>query len=303
MKHLGLRNPVESSVLKQLLEGRTPDGTRPLAPDYAQPDREPGWCLDLRVPQSVNVLWALAPEPARRSIETAHLTAAAITLLDLERDLSGFRTGRNLSEERLPDGVFACFPGRASPDQMPQLSVRAVIPNLGFLRDGTVTHFGSDQLLERRVGLATAYRALLGGQLQKRIGVFQEWADTDMRLVGVPSALCLKFCYDPNARHELTDACGRPATTLPGQELFAAWGRLGDKYGWGGKQAEALLGQIQRRTPWKNLMNQWEDTVQRARACSAQVAKSVKEIVLRPEKPPTRSRPGRSPDKDKGHSH
>ena len=303
VRQLGLRNPVESGVLKHLLEGRTPDGTKPLAPDYPQLNREPGWCLDLRVPQSVSVLWALAPEPARRSIETAHLTAAAITLLDLERDLSGFRTGRHLAEEQLPNGVFACFPGRASPDQMPQLSVRPIIPNQGFLPDGTVTNFGSDQLFERRAGLATAYQTLLGGQLQKHIGIFQEWADTDLRLVGVPSELCLKFGYDRNARHELTDAWGRPATALQGKELFEAWRRLGDKYGWGGKQAEALLDHINRRTPWKKLMNKWDDTVQRVRDCSAQVVESVKELVLQPRKPPTHSRPTRSRDKDMGHSH
>jgi len=303
VKPLGLRSPVESSVLKRLLEGHSPDGTRPLAPDCAHPNRAPGWCLDLGVPHSLSVLWALAPEAARESIELAHRAAAAVTLLDLERDLGGCRTGQHLAEELLPNGVFAWFSGRASRDQMPQLSVRAIIPNLGFLRDGTVTNFGSDRLLERRAGLATAYRALLGGQLQKHIGAFQEWANTDMRLVGVPPELCLKFCCDPNARHELTDACGRSATALQGQELFQAWRRLGDKYGWGGRQAEALLGQMKRRQIWMRLRDQWDHTVERARAGSAQVAKSVKEVVLQPTKSTGRSRPARSRAKDMGHSH
>lgn len=303
VKPLGLQSPVESSVLKHLLEGHSPDGTRPLAPDCAQPTREPGWCLDLRVPHSVSVLWALAPEAARASIERAHRAAVAVTLLDLERDLGGFRTGQHLSEERLPHGVFACFPGRVSHDQMPQLSVRAILPNLGFLRDETVTNFGSDRLLERQAGLATAYRALLGGQLQKQVGAFQEWANTDMRLVGVPPELCLKFCCDPNARHELTDARGQPATALPGQDLFQAWRRLGDKYGWGGRQAEALLAQMERRQIWVSLRDKWNHTVQRARACSAQVATSVKEVVLQPSQSTGRSQPARSRDKDMGHSH
>ena len=301
-QHLGLRNPVEASVLRHLLAGLTPDGTQPLVANQAQPERESGWCLDLQVPPSVSVLWALAPEPARQSIEQAHLAAAGVTLLDLEMDLGGLRTGRPRSEEQLPRGVFACFPGRASWDQRPQLSLRAIIPNLGFLGDGTVTGLGSEQLLERRRGLADAYRTLLGGQLQQRIGAFQEWAHTDMRLVGVPSELCAKFCVDPKARHELTDGSGRPATPLRSSELFGAWRRLGDKHGWGGRQAEALLGQMKRQQAWKNIASEWDKTLQRARACSSHAVQAVKRIVTGPGKSSTQPPSTPSRDKDMGHS-
>jgi len=47
-QHLGLRNPVEASVLRHLLAGLTPDGTQPLVANQAQPERESGWCLTCR---------------------------------------------------------------------------------------------------------------------------------------------------------------------------------------------------------------------------------------------------------------
>jgi hypothetical protein len=259
----------------------------------------------MRVPHSVSVLWALSPELARRNIEHAHIRAASMTLLDLELNLGGYRTGQRVPGELLPRGVFACLRRRADWDQMPNLTVRAIIPNVGFLRDGTVTEFGSTQLVARRASLAEAYRALLGGQLQKHVGAFQEWAGTDMRLFGVPAELCAKCFFDPNVRSELTDASGRPARTLGSQELLGAWRRLGDKYGWGPKQAEALLAQMKWRQAWKSIKAEWGETLRRARVCTSQVRRtlSLKHLVHQPSKPPPQDQPIRSRRKDIGHSH
>ncbi len=166
---LGLPNPIEPGVLQHFLAGRTPDGSRPLIPPPAPPDRPAGWCLELGVPQTVSVLWAMAPEPARRSIEQAHQAAAAVTLLDLELDLGRWRHGRPVSPESLPRGTFAGFQRRATWDQMPRLSIRAVVPNVGRLRDpseagaphrtnavGTAAHASGSQLETEGGGLEPA---------------------------------------------------------------------------------------------------------------------------------------------------
>ena len=129
VKLLQLKNPVQSSVFDNLVNGMTPDGCKSLVPRSGDPNRLAGWRVTITAPQDFNWTWGAFPKTVRLRLERAFAQAVQTTLKRLEREM----TGDNASPPRWDkSGLVAVFRHNAASDYSPQLQATALFFNLGL---------------------------------------------------------------------------------------------------------------------------------------------------------------------------
>ena len=92
---LGLGSEVEGNDLRNLLHGKSSDGTVALVQERRGAERQMGWDLTFSAPKSVSVLWSQTESGEdRQRIQQAHRAAVASTLQYLEGHVTYSRRTR-----------------------------------------------------------------------------------------------------------------------------------------------------------------------------------------------------------------
>lgn len=150
--------------------------------------------------KSVSVLWAIADDPTRATIEAAHRAAWQDTIGWLEDDVARTRVGRNGVRHADVDGlVVAAFDHRDTRTGDPQLHTHVVISNkVRTSIDGQWRALDGVTLHAAGVAASEKYNSLLEAHFRDRLGVeFSERPGAERRpvreLAGVPSELIAAF--------------------------------------------------------------------------------------------------------------
>lgn len=293
-------------------------------------ERVGAWKFSFSGSQSLSVLYALAPEKyAARiengQVETAHAALGELAgcLLDAEEQ-KGFmgtlldnrdtpaspstddrpeaqqnRTGH--LRDKMRECAFLVFSSSIATDQSPHLRTTAFLLNRSFFQAQPPRSIASAEDIRRvQAPLNEAYAGALDYFISKAIGPFKRVANIDeLRIVGVPQAVVQKFLFDPSFNQpDLFDPSSRG---LQRNELAAQWRAQGERFGWGPRQAEALLFALERERISSVLKDQicarFRDV---ERICRD--AKDSAKRMLKSERSTTIERQHKSKDRDREHS-
>ncbi|MCA9195292.1 MAG: relaxase domain-containing protein [Planctomycetales bacterium] len=157
---LGLIGEVQESVLKNLLEGLSPDGQKRLVQKRAGTIvRRAGFDLTFSLPKSVSVAWVTADRTTREEIDR-RAQAALEKTLDVIQELCGVaRRGKDGLIQESAKLVFAIFShdtARGLPGHLPDVNrhFHCVLPNLVVREDGTTGALDARPLFTRRMKMA-----------------------------------------------------------------------------------------------------------------------------------------------------
>src|SRR4051812_5877684 len=84
---LGLEEPVSQTTFSNLVNGKTPNGDRQLLEGAKNPDRVALLQLEFSAPQSLSVLWSMAPASYREYLESIPLMAAVDVIGPVHKQL------------------------------------------------------------------------------------------------------------------------------------------------------------------------------------------------------------------------
>ena len=195
---LGLDGPVDSDVVKDVLEGTVPDGSeRRLGRRNKDGDinHRPGRDITLSAPKSVS-LAALTGGDER--IVAAHDAAVRRTLAWIENNAVETRTMDAESGRMVRAGgqktVIATFRHDTSRNLDPQLHTHAVIANMVQGADGKWRTMANDRLYASKMLIGALYRAELARGLEA-LGyrVEKTHADGRFEIAGVPRPVIEAF--------------------------------------------------------------------------------------------------------------
>lgn len=253
-EELGLLHLVSKEALGQILDGRATDG-RPLVQAQDGRDHQPGWDLTFSAPKSVSVLWAMASPETRTIIQDAQRAAVERALQYLE-GAAGFtrrgKAGHRMERVRLLAALFEHGTSRA---EDPQLHTHALVPNVGLRRDGTFGTLWSRGFYLHKRAAGAIYRAELAHLLVERLGLRLTADKNSFGIHGVPKDLIRLFSKRREAiLRKLEDegleggrAAAFAALETRGRKslvardlLFSRWRAIGEEYGFGVREAEAL---------------------------------------------------------------
>lgn len=268
---LGLAGQVGDGELEAVFERRHPSSDEPLG-------RTPGagsvrgFDLQMAVPKSVSVLWALAdeygpPGVAGKVWEATH-GAAEATLDYLERRACTSRAGGGGSVALNGEGfVAAVFPHRFSREDDPQVHVHVLVANLTFAgqAEGVVPGWrmlDARDLYEHKLAAGYLFQAELRERLTRELGV--EWSEVRKgaaEIVGVPRSLAEALS---KRRAQILDALARDGRGGSAREAEIAalatrqakrsfdlaeqrgqWRALAGEHGFGAAELADALGQAE----------------------------------------------------------
>lgn len=271
---LGLEGVVSPEVFANVLEGRTPEGTRSLVQQQRSKNRKrrSGFDLTFSVPKSLSCLWSQLPREDREKIDklvedSVHRTLEAFVSLCGQ---SRRGKGGNTIEDAAP--VIALFrhdTARPIPGGIadPNLHVHAVVANLCFREsDGTFGAWDARKLFGKRMKMALGamFRAELSSKLQEHLGLKtyrplrgrKKKVASWWEISGVPAAFVEAMSKRRKEierwlkKHGLSGAIASEKAALNTregkskhsmEELYAEWNRLGQKHDFGPQQAIDLL--------------------------------------------------------------
>jgi len=244
-KILGLDSTVTFEVFHNLVNGRTPDGKSDLftRSDGSGPR---AWYRRCTAPGSVSSVWALGSPVIQELISESHNDAVNSELICAERGVGG---DPNLEpDEYLSSFLFACFPGRASRAQSPQLHTRVVWINAAFSRFQVTQPLSAEQrkFIE---ALSNDYDGYLYRNLRSQLGRFRvpNYNGAQPEIIGVPAELYAGYaraCLDRGGPFEPVLRANGKASTR--EELLECWRRQAEDFGWGASEAAALIRCVRR---------------------------------------------------------
>lgn len=256
---LGLGSEVEGNDLRNLLHGKSSDGTVALVQERRGAERQMGWDLTFSAPKSVSVLWSQTESGEdRQRIQQAHRAAVASTLQYLEGHVTYSRRTRGGAVHERAGLVMAAFSHQTSRARDPQLHTHVIVTNLGVRRDGTTGTIVSKPFYQQKMVLGAMYRAELARNLTEYLGVRWEAHRTWHEIAGVPrkvmdhfskrrqqieAALEERGLSSPEAAAvaALNTRNKKDLTPRPREELFREWHEAGKAVGWGPREAKAFL--------------------------------------------------------------
>jgi conjugative relaxase-like TrwC/TraI family protein len=181
-----LQDPVTGEQL-----GRAPRGPHMVLVDrHGEVRKAPasvaGFDLTFSVPKSVSVAWALADEPTRARIHTAHRRAIEAVIAYGEAQVFATRTGHAGSVSEDVRGVVGtAFDHWDSRSGDPQLHTHVVVLNrVQSVADGRWRSLDSKALFHAAVGMSELYNGLLADELTRDLGWV--WAPEQRRRSPVP---------------------------------------------------------------------------------------------------------------------
>jgi conjugative relaxase-like TrwC/TraI family protein len=257
-EELRLRGRVEAVPLKNLLEGKSPDGTKTLVQiqEWKDRERQSGWDMTFSAPKSVSVLWSQSSQKVRARIEAAHRTAVKKALTFLEKEAGITRRGQGGKVWERAKVVFALFQHGTSRANDPQLHTHAVLVNLSIREDGTTGALRSKGFFDNKMAAGAMYQLELASQLRQEMNLQVVPEKVAFRVEGVPQDLCRQF--STRRRHiekviqkegdhsaefaKIAAVLTRPSKNEePAEVLFSKWVRVGESFGWGPEQAKRLV--------------------------------------------------------------
>ncbi|MCX6924872.1 MAG: relaxase domain-containing protein, partial [Verrucomicrobia bacterium] len=183
---LGLEGQVHREVFRNLLDGTSPDGSRPLVQNAKKEDRQSGWDLTLSAPKSVSVLWALGPPEIRAEIERLHQESVRFALGYLEKRAGLTRRGKGGAIQEAAALSFAVFQHGSSRALDPQMHSHGVLLNVGVREDGSTGALVTREIFRLKMKAGYLYRERLAFKLTRTFGVTLEAQKVGFRVVGVP---------------------------------------------------------------------------------------------------------------------
>jgi len=276
---LGLAGAVTREELTRLLEGFHPHTDRPLIQNAGREDHQPGWDLTFSASKSVSVLWSQASPEVRRVLQDAHLQAVRSALGYLEETAAFTRRGKAGQEREPAELVVATFEHGTSRAQDPQLHTHALVMNVCTRADGTTGTIESKPFYRAKMTAGALYRAELAHQLEARLGLAVERRGPTFEVSEVSSPLIRHFSKRRAEIEEALDAKGHTSAAaaamatlhtrqakehVPREQLFREWRETGRAFGWGEREAEALLGEAVRHRPEAELPTALQTTTERA---------------------------------------
>lgn len=257
---LGLSGQVTGEVLKNLLEGVSPDGETKLVQNARCPNRLAAIDLTFSVPKSVSIVWSQAESKQRQLIETACETALYRTLAVFAEQCGVTRRGHLGSRVEKADLIGAVFPhetARGLPDSVPDpnLHWHVLILNAVVRRDGTTGSFDARKLFARdaKLMLGSLFRAELSSLLQT-LGLTSHrpqrdnnrgpvsWFELEIvpaefvramskRRQQIEAWLTKHGVSGAKMAEKAAQATRRAKEHFRRKELFAEWRKLGREYG------------------------------------------------------------------------
>lgn len=231
-----LEGPVQRQPLVSLFKGLTPDGKVPFFSRIheAVPD---GWLIQFTAPPTVRNLWAMAPDRDRTEIEACHEHGSSYCLYSLERALRGPTDGR--LETQIPGLSMAVVRSDPLKQTVPQVQTDAFLPNLHLPIHGAAQRvpFCPDDLAKKAKRLNVLYNEKLFGRLHWSLGLeFNRESSKEFRIVGVPDSLDFSLGQNRKRKSGLLSLLHSPQSLK-----FQEWQSQVEAYGWGQKDAKALL--------------------------------------------------------------
>jgi len=255
-RQLALGGRVQRDLFKNLLEGMSPDGSRPLVQNAREEDRQSAWDLTFSAPKGVSVLWALGPAEIRDEIERIHQRSVGVATAYLEENAGLTRRGKGGAIQERAALTFAVFQHGSSRALDPQIHSHCVLLNIGVRADGTTGALKTNEVFRHKIRAGSLYRKQLEIELKRSFGVTIQRQKVGFRVVGVPERLCRVFSKRRRAVEKKMQDQGRsgaiqaklvtletrPAKVqVPREELLRQWQEVGKSAGWSMEQVEALL--------------------------------------------------------------
>jgi hypothetical protein len=228
-QRLGLKGPVDKSVLDHLLQGRSPTGTVQPGGDWRPADRPAGWKITFDLDWRHNTLWATGNEEIRHLAEFTHGTSVKECVEQLDQVV---RRAAGFEPTDRAGAVFASFRSGTGEGQVPGLRSTVIVPQ-GHLRDdGSLMTFPARVISECGVRLNQAY---LCEFVPRAVHAFGS--------VGAPTAQVPKKLFKPLAQDpRIAGAAAKEGKLVfTGEDLFAQWKRQAELKGFGPPEVTDLL--------------------------------------------------------------
>lgn len=255
---LGLKGEVRPEQVKNLLEGKSPDGKRNLVQvqNWKNRERQAGWDITFSAYKAASVLWSQSYNSGESTVETCHRLATKKGLSFLEDNAAITRRGEGGRIQEKAKVVWAVFQHGTSRTNDPQLHSHAVLFNVTIREDGTTGALRSKEFFKLKMAAGAVYQIELANQLREKLNLKVIRENNRLHIEGVPKELCRQFSQRRQQIERAMQREGdfsaqgasraaqitRPAKReLPREQLFAQWQESGRAYGWGPEQARELL--------------------------------------------------------------
>lgn len=263
---LGLQGKVEVFQLRNVFDGKSPDGTQQLVQNqkWKERERQCGWDMTFSAPKSVSVLWGMSDASTRSKIESAHRAAVEKAVSFLESEAGITRRGAGGKTWERAKLVFALFQHGTSRAADPQLHTHALLVNVCVRHDGTTGAVRSKGFFESKIAAGKVYQLALAHQLREEMNLSVSWEKFSCRVEGVPQKLCRIFSkrrqqIERILNHEMNHSAKNservavlsrpPKHEKPANTLFAEWQAIGEQHAWGTKEALKLVVDSAKRQP------------------------------------------------------
>jgi len=262
---LGLSGVVDHQTLRHLAAGYARDGEKKLVQNAGKEKHQVGWDLTFSAPKSVSVLWSVAPDDIRQTIQHCHEAAVCKAIDFVEQKFSHSRTGKGGKGQvkvGLAVGLFEHGTSRAND---PQLHTHALVLNLGLAPDAITRSILSRPLFRAKMVTGALYRLELAHQLVKQLGLRLVSKGFGFEVKGVPQALCDDQSKRRQQIEEALAAFGSSSAhashiatletrsrkeTKPRADLFESWQQDAKSFGFTPASIRNLIGrQPIRQTP------------------------------------------------------
>lgn len=191
---LGLSGSVNPDVLRNLFEGKSPNGQEELVRHGRNGKRQGGWDLTFSAPKSIAVLWALGTPQQRAAVEAAHQKAVERALKEIEAEAGWSRVtcrhGKEFVKVKL---VFARYFHGTTRESDPDPHSHCLLINIGFRPDGSTGFVYTREVFRLKMLGGLIYRQTLAHELQKALGIEFVQRRTWMEVAGIPDWLCARF--------------------------------------------------------------------------------------------------------------
>lgn len=192
---LGLTGNVSPDQIRNLLEGKSPDGSKTLVQiqNWKDRERQSGWDFTLSSPKSLSALWSQVGDATRKKLEEAHVAAVKKALVFLEKEAAIARRGQGGRIFEKAKVVWVLFQHGASRANDPQVHTHCVLINLSLRDDGTTGSLRSKEFFRLKMTAGAIYQLELANQLRAELNLKVVAEKVGFRIEGVPKELCREF--------------------------------------------------------------------------------------------------------------
>jgi conjugative relaxase-like TrwC/TraI family protein len=255
---LGLNGSVSPDQIKNLLEGKSQDGSKTLVQiqNWKDRERQSGWDFTLSAPKSLSALWSQVGDATRKKLEEAHVVAVKKALVFLEKEAAITRRGQGGKIFEKAKVVWVLFQHGTSRANDPQVHTHCVLINLSLRNDGTTGALRSKEFFRLKMAAGAIYQLELANQLREQLNLKVVGEKVGFRIEGVPKELCREFSkrrrdievilqqggdFSAEASRKAAELTRPVKNELPRDQAITLWQDTGRAFGWGPEQAQKLV--------------------------------------------------------------